>query len=261
MTMESGDQRAATIDFKKYRTPELAVSVTEIVDVRGKLASGFKTAFFSFTGFLLLVGVAFWWRGNLATFSLAIGYSLFAGAVFSLVMAIAGAVKRSLAEMEQLVGLLFSTTSQIASDIASLGTGSTTLPSARKLIEGVYGDVLLPTVEQVVAKSLGWIGTPVLFAYKLTLGRVVRFAIKCVPDTAFAADEDQLNERAQQVMAELESISDEKENTDKALNWAQRQLEYIGTKARFLVMLPCYIISVAIVVIVLIPLAILYCWG
>jgi len=260
VTTKPGDQRTETIDFKKYRTPELVVSVTEIIDVRGKLVSGFKAAFFSFIGFLLIVGIAFWVRGNLTTFSLVIAYSLFAGAVFSLLIAIAGVVKRSLSEMEQLVTLLFATTAQIANDIQALGAGSTTLPPAKELIEGVYSDVLLPTVEQVVAKSIGWLGRPVLFAYKLTLGRVVRFVIKCVPETAFATDGDELNAKAQEVVDKLESISDEKESTDAKLNWAQSHLEYIGAKAGFLVLLPCYFVSTAIFAIVLIPLVVLYCW-
>lgn len=257
---EVSEVRAKKIDFKKYRSPELADSVTDIIDVRGKFVGGLKTMFFSFGAFLLLVGILFWIKGNFATFTLAAGYSIVAGAVFSLVMAIAGVVKRSLSEMEQLVGLLFSTTNQVAQDVSSLGQGDVELPSARELVEGVYGDVLLPAVEQVVAKSLGFVGKPLLFAYRMTLGRIVRKTIKLLPDSALAESSEQLKVKADSIMKDLKSVGSKKSQIDTTLTWAQDHLGALSTKAKFLVLLPCYVIASIIVLAVSIPLVVLYFW-
>ena len=252
--------RANVIDFKKYRSPELAESVTEIVSVGAKFVGGLKTMFFAFVAFLLLVGILFWIKGGFATFTLAFGYSIFAGAAFSLVMAIASVVKRSLSEMEQLVGLLFSTTNQIAQDVSSLGQGDVALPSARELVEGVYGDVLLPAVEQVVASSLGFVGSPLLFAYRMTLGRIVRKTIKLLPDSALAENKEQLKSKADAIMENLKTVSDEQSQIKKTLTWAQDHLGDVSAKASFLVLLPCYVIATVIVVVVLVPLVVLYFW-
>ena len=253
-------ETAQKLDFKKYRTPELAASVTEIVDVWGKFAAGFLAMFGTFVIFLLLAGLLFWNKGNGIQFGLTIGYSIFAGGIFGLAMAIVWTVKQSLSEMEQLVQLLFSTTNQVAQDVTRLGQGSLELPSARKLVEGVYGDVLLPVVEQVVASSLGFLGTPLLFAYRVTLGRVARTAIRLVPDTALAESDSSIEAEGQAIMSNLSEISDRKSQILTTLIWAQNQLSGLGTKAKFLVLLPCYVISVVAVSAVLLPLIILYFW-
>ena len=258
--MPESSSSTSKIDFKKYNTPELATGVAEIVDVRGKLLTAFGMLFIGFAIFMLLAGILFWGKENFLTFGVSIAYSIVAGAVFSLAMAIVYVVNRSLAEMEQLVQLLFSTTNQVGQDVSRISDGTTELPSARELVEGVYGDVLLPTVEQVVAQSLGFLGRPLLFAYRMTLGRVVRTTIKMLPDSALVESGESVDSKAQKIVGNLKEISDEKSQILSILTWAQSHLESLGAKAQFLVLLPCYLIAGVAVLVIMIPLIAMYFW-
>jgi len=244
------------IDFAKYRTPELTEAFSDLINVRGIYLSAFIR--FACGALLLgaLGGLLFWSRTSSVGWWVPItGYSVFAGCVAGALFAIAELIRRSLSNMLEIVEQLLEVTKKIANDIAAVGEGEIEMPAARELVQGVYKEVVLPTVEKVVADQLGPLGTPVLFLYRLTLGRVVKAAINILPDSALEYAEGQTLEQSKEgMLSGMSKIAANEEKIVGALEWSRNKIVNVGGWFRFCLMIPCYIACVVLTALVLIPL-------
>ena len=250
------------IDFAKYRTPELFDAILELVDWRGIFTTGLKQAAIACIVIGLSVGAALWAFSHyiqgvtipvvtaIVLAILCIPPSLPAAISY----AIAYLLRSSLSNMLLIVELMLETTKNVAKDIESLRSGDTEPPTPRELVQGVYLEIFLPIIEQIIASQLWIFAKPVLFLYRLTFGRLMRIVINLLPDKAMAAvtNTQDLIEKAENVdMGKIvEALDTAKDHIDRGestivstLDWTKEKINSIGGRTKFYVMLPCYIIS------------------
>lgn len=240
--MNAAPSSASTIDFKKYRTPELVSSMMDIIDWRNKLVSIFKIAFWALLILLIVSIVLTWTRASDVMFAAVVGYSFISGTIAALAFAIAWTGQTSLQSMDQVVDLTFKLSQQVADDIRGARAGEIKMPTSRKLVEGVYTNVILATLEETASKSFGFLGRPLLFAYKLSLGRMIRKAISYLPDGAFLEADEEMEERATKIAKSLAGVGELHDKNPNVIASVQKGFQYVGAKAKFLIMLPCYIV-------------------
>lgn len=246
------------IDFKKYRTPDLVQNISELLNWRGTIGDGFwQASYVTFFSAVSLTGIVvvfscfyfgFDWRLiGIGLSVLVTGVPMAApGAIF---YAIAYLIRRSLDNMFAIVDLLLETTKRVSQDIRNVRSGEAEMPTAKELVKGVYLEIFLPSLEQVVADQLWILAKPALFLYRLTLGRLMRLVIRILPDkTLSGMSEEELEQAHASMSAGLESIADNETTIVGALTWTQEKLASAGRSAKIFVMLPCYIIAGTIII-------------
>ncbi len=219
------------IDYAKYHQPQLIDSLDQLLDIRAN-AKRFVVCVF-LVGVLIFAAIYFlhgqvqaWVWYLLAAWGAAAGLWL---GVFA---ALLDFVNRSFANMTRVVDLLLDLTQQVARDVAAVRTGEAKMPTSQQLIKGTYSEVVLPAVEHVVARQLGFLKRPVLFVYRVTLGRLVRWSIKRLPEKK--SDESTL----ENTVTFAQGIADDESAIVSALAYVQGKLQAIGWAARLVVLAP-----------------------
>ncbi|MEM7479437.1 MAG: hypothetical protein AAF483_31010 [Planctomycetota bacterium] len=249
-----------TVDFAKYRTPELFQKISGMLNWKGTFASGFYYALLAMTGltlvFVVLAGGAAYyeasgwrWIGIVLTILVTgLPISMPSGVIYSL----ARLIRLSLDNLLLVVDLLLETAKKIAKDIHSVRSGDSRMPSAKELVRGVYSEVFLPILEQIISDQFWLLGRPALFLYRLTLGRLIRLVIQILPDKTL--DEEEAEKVTEATTSGLEAIADNETTLLGALTWTQEKLKKYGGRVKTMVMMPCYIV---LGVVLMISLAIL----
>ncbi len=253
--------KRAKIDFAKYRSDELLNAVLDLVDIRGIYVNAIVKILLGALLLGAIGGLAFWFRvQTIWVWIPVVAFCVFAGGFAGGIFGIAEVIRKSLDNMLQVVGLMLEVTKTIARDVASVSDGETEMPTARELVNGVYTEVMLPMVEQAVAEKLGCLGTPVLFLYRLTLGRVMKFVIKVMPDRAVEMLEDgnSVEDTGGQIMSRLKGIAAYEDRITSVLEWTQEKVKGLGGGFRNFVMLPCYILVAGVFLAVMIVLTLLW---
>ncbi|MEM7454901.1 MAG: hypothetical protein AAF456_11180 [Planctomycetota bacterium] len=253
--MNKSDQK---FSLQSYRTPELFETVKELVSIPGAFRK--LAGWCMFGGFVMLIiaVVAFfsgWIQGLWAVFFCA--YSLFFGVVGGLAVGIADVIRRSSAGMLKLVDLLFGVTEQVAKDFRNLSSGDQKLPPTRELVQMVYADVILPVVENAVGGMLGFLGQPVLWIYRQSLGRAVHAAIKLIPVEATKEEEQKLEEAKDGMKNVAGAIAQREEKILGNLQKARKAVAGIGGTLRAVVMIPCYIVFTLLLLVLIVPFVVL----
>ncbi len=271
----------AKIDFKQYRTTALFEAVNDLIDWRGTIGRGFYWTFLATIGLAAIVTTGLCiashamgaGRGELMLTAVVLllvdlPASLPAGLFFS----IAYLIRRSLANMLQIVDLLLETTKTVAQDVRSLRSGHYAMPSPKELVHGVYLEVFLPIIEQVIASQLWFLAKPALFLYRLSFGRLVHRVIQFLPEKTLdpeseQAAEEKLRDSAESIKRGMIQIADNETTVVGALNWSQQKLHHLGGHAKFMIMLPCYVVvavvaglAVAVMVLVWFVLHTMFSW-
>ena len=239
------------IDFSQYRSAELVDTIAEIISLPNALFGVIKWAFIGLCCLAIAVYSILAFNGNLNLLNAALfeAYAIPAGLIGGVAFGISNFVRRSLDNMSKLVDLLFNVTKQIAGDVTGLSTGDKEMPATRDLVDDVYHHVILHCLKSSTTKIFGIFGMPVYWLYYLTLNRMVRYAIAFIPK----AEANQIAKETIQAVAEAESDGSK---ISTVLIWAQKQVQAITGKARWVVLMPCYLILSAIVVFLLSPLAV-----
>ena len=189
------------IDFAKYKTPELADQVAEILSISAVLWQIFKWVcvwllLLLLLGVLLFIGQAHW-SLLLGAICLALVFGLMTGITFGAARAIRTGIDR----LSNLFCLLLNIVQHVIDDCRDLSTGKQEIPQRADLIRAALSQVLIPTIEKVVSNRLGFLGKPLLWGYRITLGRLVNVFIKTsvdqLPD-AKLEQVDRLTETAEQ---------------------------------------------------------------
>ena len=248
------------IDFAKYRTPELLESVMNLIDIRGIYVRSAKRVAIGMLALGVVGGLLFWSRtDSIYWFAPIVLYCFLVGAIMGLFYAIAEVIRHSLSNMLKVVELMLEVTKKVAADVASVSEGKSKMPSARELVEGVYREVLLPTVERAITSQLGFVGKPVLFLYRMTLGRVVNKVIQWMPDSTLEKIHGQsLEQEKKEVLAGMSEVAANESKIVSVLNWTQAKVVNVGARFRFAVMLPCYLICFVLGLVLMIPLVVIW---
>ncbi|MEL7334725.1 MAG: hypothetical protein AAFN70_00740, partial [Planctomycetota bacterium] len=100
-------------------------------------------------------------------------------------------------------------------------------------MQGVYLEVFLPIIEQVLADQLWIFSGPALWLYRLTFGRLVRLVIKMLPNRAMDSmtqvlEEADLETTAGTIAERMSVVADQETSIVAALHWTQNNLNTIG---------------------------------
>ena len=254
------------LDFSKYRTPDLIETITEIVGIPGAIRSIVKWTMYGVATLIVMTLLVLYLSGNL-TFLWATFFEVYGaptGAVAGFALGVAEFMRRSLSNMRKLVDLLLSTSIQVAQDVKGLSAGETELPPVRDLVEDVYEQVILVILRQVLGAMFGIIGTPIYWAYHLTMNQLVRITIRFLPSQTKKVDESQLMDaNSTEVSTDSSAMaidganrlteSEQEAGVIASLRWTQEKLGGIGGRLSLMVLLPCYTIVLAVIGLLISP--------
>jgi hypothetical protein len=249
----------STIDYSAYRSDALARSIGDLVNVRGIYAGVFLKTLAVTLILIVIVGAFFWSRANLPLLAIVLLYTLFAGGVIGVLLAIVQVIQKSLNNMQEIVARLLELTIQIATDFRAIQSGESELPSARELVLGTYRQIILPVVEQAITDQLWVFGRPILFLYRMTLGRLVNLAIHVIPDRMIERQTGRSLESVRdETLRAMEQVTNREDRIVAALKWTEAKISHLSRWGRFLVVFPCLTLSVLVAISILIPLIILW---
>ncbi len=97
-------------------------------------------------------------------------YAMIAGMGFGILFGILRVISIGMRSVQEILNIIPRITGQAATDYAQLQTGNMRMPTGGELMEQVYDEVVLPTVEKVASSAFGFLGTPLFWAYRRTLG-------------------------------------------------------------------------------------------
>lgn len=190
VSMEGGEaalwSAPGEVNFAKYRKPELFQRIQALLSVRQTIAAVLGWALLELLLMWLSVPLAFGGRVHWGILTALALYGSVAGIVAGAVLGCARAVNRALEDLLAVLGLTFELTQQAADDLGEIRQGAKALPSMRQLYTHVYQQAVLPTVQAVVLSQSRWLGRPVFWLYRRTLGRLVARFLDRSPGNADA---------------------------------------------------------------------------
>lgn len=248
--------RKVQIDFRKYRSAELVQSVLDLIDIRGLYVSSVLTVFCIASLLTVLVCVLFWTLQPGAYLAGIFFLGLLLGNILGGWVAIIRIVRRSLGNMLVILDQLLDLTKKVAMDARSMSKGDAEVPTARQLVNGVYGEVFLPILETAAAEKLGFFGKPVLFVYRRTFGRLVRLTIRLLPESE--EQKLQTEQAGESIRQTMQGVADNEDRIVRSLTIVQDKIHKTGNRIRFVIMLPTWLLLGAMIVFVILVFLILY---
>jgi len=182
-----------------------------------------------------------WIAGNI--------YTLLVGIILGALLGILRVLHKSMRNIESILQILLDLTGQAAKDYKSLQSGALIMPSAGEFVEKVYDEVLSPIIEDVISSSVILVGRPIIWVYRWTIDRAIRFLIARVPLSTDV--EDHIMEMATSTFEDAEDFHAE---ITRFTNLASGTISIIGRATRFYSLLPLYIVTTIVLLLVLIPL-------
>ena len=250
---DQGDDSELQVDLTKYRTPELCDRLTELISVpeaiRKILVATTIVAVLCVLAGLLILDAA---DLTLIPWLAASAYSLAVGVILGLLLGALRIIGAGLRNVESILDIVLEISRHAAIDHQRLQTGQAILPSGGELVERVYDDVVSPAMEKAVARVFGVLGTPLLWAYRRSVGTAVRFLIKRVSRTQLMAkDEQQIRDQAAKGLASIACYS------ETIGNFTTRAAELVretGRGLRVYAMTPLSIAFLVALVLAMVPL-------
>ena len=148
-------------------------------------------------------------------------------------------------------------TDKVSTDYEQIQTDKQRLPSGGELVEQVYDGVVMPVIEQVVAGAFGFIGTPLLWIYRRTIGSAVRYLVKHAHRKKMTIEDE--HDLAQGTKFSLAAADRYSDTIQTYTSSTSEVVGNIGRTIRFYLMLPMYTLFIVSLALATIPiLVVLY---
>ncbi|MBM4076224.1 MAG: hypothetical protein FJ267_11345 [Planctomycetes bacterium] len=254
MTVEN-ESATRDLDLTRYRTDQIAESISSVLAVGQSIRTVFKTTAITFAVIFVLNGIVFS-LGNKAMIPwMILGlYSLAVALVVGMCIGLIRVTNQTMNQAHSLLGLLVETSRTVAADYYEVKQGEKTLPPAHAIVDRVYEDVFFPTIEKSIAKSLGIFGSPLLFAYQRSIGGIIRYVIRKLKARNLSPDEQ--NEITSQLGSAMKSTSDNIGRIEESLNSTMALLDQTGTNLKRTFLFPLRILFFLVVGVALIPIVV-----
>lgn len=230
----------AKLDLARYRTSGLVGNLVELISVPHALRRVIVVMLYLGVAVCGTVALVFI-RAELSGIGWLIlcGYSLIAGFGLGILLGFLRVLSRALVSIEELLKIALKITENAADDCANLQSGSSRMPSAGELVEQVYEDVLVPTMEEAVSEAFGFIGRPILWLYRRSIGAAVCYVIKKMAQLSTTKEQDAATvEATKQNIAALAKYPEYIRNYTKQ---AAEFVNHVSQRVRFYATLPLYI--------------------
>lgn len=253
--------QARKFDFSKYRSRDIVDKLSEILNIRGSFSNVVRTAaYLEFALFVVFIAIC------ILISDLAILEAVFLSVLILLVGIVLGVplgllrvVHKSLANIEGVLTILLDSSNHAALDFAAMRSGDVEIPSGKEIVTGMYEQVIMPSIEEVVAEAFGFLGKPILWMYRKTIGAAVnRLLIAAhveehgVTDERISAEELNTAEVDQAVQA----LSDEAKPALRFIDSAKSVVKSIAGGLRSYAIRPLYFVFWCLLILALSPIAI-----
>lgn len=223
------------INIEQYRTQDLVDSIGDLISIPTFLVRVGK--------WMLFVVVFSWlaipflsWHIDLTWWIPLVIYGWVAAIAVGFATGITYGLARAFGDMLELLDLTLQVTDQVIHDFRSLASGEKKWPSPRQFVIVVYDFVIIPSVEKAFSRAFWFFGSFVVWSYKQTLGRIVRYMLKFTP--AGELDDEDSTE-----------ISDDKSETDRHA-WISTTREWtktLGTRLKWTVLFPFVLLCTLVI--------------
>ena len=248
-------------DFSKYRSREIVDKLSEVLNIRGSFVNVIRTAScLEFTLLVVFVVVCVL-IADLAFLEMALlsVLILLVGIVLGVTLGLLRVVHQSLANIEGVMAILLDSSKLAALDFAAMRSGDVEIPSGKEIVTGMYEQVIMPSIEEVVSEGFGFLGTPILWMYRKTIGGAVnRLLIAShvkehgITDERTSAAELNTEEVDQAVQA----LSDESKPALRYIDSAKQVVASIAGGLRSYAIRPLYFVFWCLLILALSPVAI-----
>lgn len=231
---------ATKLDLSRYRTGGLVGNLVELISVPHALRRVVVVTLYLTTAVCFAIGVIFY-QATLSGIGWLVlcAYSLIAGFGLGILLGFLRVLSRALVSIEELLKITLKITESAADDYANLQSGATRMPSAGELVEQVYEEVLLPTMEEAVSEAFGFIGRPILWLYRRSIGAAVRYVIKKM--ARFSMTQEQAVATVEETKQHIETLAKYPEYIRDYTKRAAELVHRVSRKIRFYATLPLYI--------------------
>ncbi|MEZ6044686.1 MAG: hypothetical protein R3C11_03700 [Planctomycetaceae bacterium] len=248
--------KTAKLDLSRYRTDQIASRVAEILSVPRAIRTLFNT-----WGFVVLVLLItnFVLNGlgghNWYIWIISFVYVLFITVPLGLCLGLIRVATDLLDRTELLLRLILETSVQVAHDYQKIREEGVRIPSAGEIVAHVYEHVVLPAAESAVSKSFGFLGRPLLWIYRYTIGKGVRYLIARIQsESVTEAEEIEIEQLATDA---IEAIGENNSRIESILNGAMSYTQSVAGVLRRIALRPLIILFVIVSTLALLPLLIL----
>lgn len=182
------------IDFSRYRTPELAEEITELLSPEKLVGRLIKWLFLGTALMCVLAAAMFAWQTHWAFLVAALMFAMFDGFLCGFLFGFARVFSGGITQMQGVFNLLLDLVAQINNDCREVSEGKMEMPKRADLIRAVYLEVFTPVLEGVIARKFGIFSKPILWAYSVTLKRFVKVFIRRSADDFIEKEPEQVEQ-------------------------------------------------------------------
>lgn len=246
---------ADQFDLSKYRTDELVDQLVELVSVPGAVRKVVATA--ALVGVLAVVAcglIRSYSQLSLLPWLAVSAYALVASVVIGGLLGILRVLRSALGNIQSLLMQALHITRRAADDYQQVSSGTRKLPTGEELFEQVHSRVLMPAVERAVSKVFGRLASPLLWAYRRTIGSAVSLVIKRASRSPDVAAQHQRIE--QMAHSSLGTLSGYSAAVATFTTTASHVVERVGTRLRTFAMFPLWALFAVAVLLACAPLVV-----
>lgn len=236
----SEESSATKLDLSRYRTSGLVGHVVELISVPHALRRVIVVTLYLSTAVCAAIGLIFA-QAELSGVGWIVlcAYSLIAGFGLGILLGFLRVLSRALASIEELLKITLNITGNAADDYANLQSGTMQMPSAGELVEQVYEEVVLPTIEEAVSEAFGFLGRPILWLYRRSVGAAVRYVIKKM--ARFTMTQKQETATVEETKQHIGTLSKYSQHIRDYTTQAAEFVHRVSRRIRFFATLPLYI--------------------
>ncbi len=250
--MSEAAQPVQEIDFSQYCKPELAEHVAELLNVPKMLQTALRWTAATIFVILLLFVAAFAPGASWTVQFVAYVYGVFLASLAGLLVGVVVTLNKSFGNLVEILRLSLDVARQAMIDARQLRDGHTRPPTARQIVRGVYLQVMLPMVQRAVLSQSRWLGRPLLWVCRFSLGRLLRRVLATAPPEADTGPVVELDE------AQLAAAQESAENAAAWFTQTRDRVATVGHTLRRTMLVPLSAAILLLVAVLLIPPSILW---
>jgi hypothetical protein len=237
------------IDLEHYRTHELVDNISELISIPAFVVRVFKCMFCVVVASWILIPLVFG-KAGIGWLVPLVLYATAGALIVGTAVGITYSLGRALGNMVQIADLTFHVTDQVVHDFSSLAGGKKSWPSPRQFVLYVYDFVIIPCIEKAFERVFWFFGTLVVWVYKITLGRILRFMLKFTPA-------GKIVEQPQDESLSESKLNDERESFRHTwINTTRQWIQSLGIRLTWAMLFPLVLVCTGITGFILAPLVV-----
>lgn len=247
----------ARIELSRYKTDELVSRIVEILSIPEAILMVLRTTVFAVVC-LIAANSLIYTLGDhsrlLWLFSSV--YAIAIALVLGFGLGLIRVASSFLSRVEGLLQLTLKISRAVSEDSRAVSGGEKRMPSASEIVEHVYEEVIMPTVESVVSKTFGFVGKPLLWLYRRTIGGGVRLLITRIKTESLTDSER--TDIEQDADGLIHDVGENSSSIERAIDGAMGYTSAATGALRKILLKPMRIVFSLVCVVAIIPLVVFW---